>query len=212
MARGPVYSREAINDCWELFKKYNGSHFDLIEKEMRAKGWVKWSQQTLKSRGQGENRREGWIDLYNWTDSLRIYIASQQANALNSAQQLVFDIEEVRAALMKSFRTTPDAKQGGKAFSDLIYQIRDFDKLHMDALQRVAEARDTLGGFVNFWERLLEILHRIDGGDKAERELLKVSELVTAEAAKEFGEEQDGLRPATSNPAPAPVVEGNGVN
>jgi hypothetical protein len=205
------YSRQAIDDCWELFKKYNGGHFDLIETEMRAKGWVKWSRQNLISRGKDEQRKEGWPELYNWEEALRMHIASQPMAALNSAQVLVLEIDEVRKALMASLRTTPNAKQGGKAYSDLIYQHRDYCKLSIEALQKVEAARDTLGGFVSFWERLLEMLSRL-GAEKAERELLKVSEQVIEEAAKIFGEEQDGLRPATDNAEVAPVVEGSGVN
>ena len=208
---GRRYPREAINECWELYKKYNGAHFDLIEKEMRDKGWVGWSQINLITRGKGEHRREGWVDLYNWKEALRIHIASQPMAALNSAQLLVIEIEEVRKALIKTIRTTPNAKQGGKAFSDLIYQHRDYCKLSIEALQKVEAARDTLGGFVSFSERLLEILHRI-GAEKAERELLKVSEQVIEEARKEFGEEQDGLRPATTEPIAETPIEGAGVN
>lgn len=211
MARGRVYSQQAIADCWELYKKYNGGHFDLIEKEMRAKGYVKWSRQNLVSRGQGKHRREGWVDLYNWEEALRQQIASQPLAALNSAQELVLEIVTIRKSLYKTILTTPDARQGGKAYSDLIYQHRDYGKLHAELLRTLVDAKDTLGGFVSFIERLLEILNRI-GAEKAERELLKVSEQLIEEARREFGEEQDGLRPATSEPIAETPIERAGVN
>lgn len=208
MARGPVYDEKAIQECLKLYIKYGGGHFELIEQEMRAKGYVGWSRQNLVSKGKGDKgkQRLGWIERYNFERQLELYLARLPLNALNSAQLLVQEIEFVRKTVFEQLKLA--SADGGKIDRDYVWQHHNYSKLSIEALQKVQEARDTLGGFVSFWERLLEILHRI-GAQKAGLELLKVDEKVFEAARVELGEQEDGLRPAPDMAKPAAPVEGS---
>src|SRR5687768_5842556 len=151
----PHYSSEAIEHCKRLYVKFSGKQADRIEKEMHKAGWTSWRKQNLYNRGK---TRVGWIEKYGFERALEIHLAQQPTAALNNAQKLVREIEWIRQALDKEVKT-----KGVTAVDiKLLYLHRDYSKLGIDALTRVEAARDTLGGFVAFWERFIDWITDID--------------------------------------------------
>ncbi len=186
------YSNEAVEGCLRLYLRFNGQQHDRIENEMR-KTWPGWSKQNLYTRGkEGSQQKIGWIEKYGWEAALKQKLENaSKTTALTSAEQLVREIEEVR----KRIKQKIDALGAG-ADRDLIYQHRDYCKLSIDALTKVEAARDTLGGFVSFWERLLDWLPLIS--EKAARELLRVADEVIEKAAAEYGETEPNVGHSSS--------------
>lgn len=174
------YDIEAVTECEKLYLRFNGQQHDRIEHEMRRK-WPGWSKQNLYSRGD----KVGWIEKYGWESALKQKIAaSSEQGALSFDEQLIRDIDHVRQRVKAQL----DAL-GTKVDRDLVYQFRDFCKLIIDARTKLQARSDTLGGFVAFWERLLDWLPDIS--EKAARELLSVAEQILERAAAEYGETDD---------------------
>lgn len=187
---GKNYSTEAIETCKRLYLKFSGTQHDRIEQEMHRAGWPDWKKKNLYSRGKVEtgNYREGWIEKYGFKQALEIHLAQKPAAALNNAQKLVREIEFIREALDKEIKT-----KGVTAVDiKLLYLHRDYCKLCIDALTRVEAARDTLGGFVSFYERFIDWMTDIE--PKLARALLKVEDLIIARAETEFGESEETLK------------------
>jgi hypothetical protein len=184
------YGPEAIDYCFKLYLKYNGQQFGRIESEMQKAGWTGWKAQNLRSRGKGKSRKAGWIETYGWEKALKEHLAQKVAPSLDSAQALVKEIETVRKGLAAEI----DAKGVAQADKERLQLHRDYCNLSISALTKVEAARDTLSGWVNFFERLIEWGVDIDG--KFGRLLIKHSEALIARAEKEFGEEltADGRR------------------
>jgi hypothetical protein len=143
--------------------------------------WPKWSISNLYSNGNG--RSEGWIDRYNWKDMLKLHLEQRPQAALNLAQKVANEIDSIRTSLY-----TQITSQGAAAGKDAIQQHLKYCDLSIDALKRVEAGSDTLGGFANFWERLLDWLLEID--ENATRALLKVSDQILDRAAAEYGNDQ----------------------
>jgi hypothetical protein len=177
------YDDKAIEHCKRLYIKFNGKQHHRIEQEMRKAGWVGWSAKNLHNRGKGDGARVGWIEKYGFERALEIHLAQQPTAALNNAQKLVREIEYIREALDKEIKT-----KGVTAVDiKLLYLHRDYCKLCIDALTRVEAARDTLGGFVSFYERFIDWMTDIDA--RIARKLLQVEDLIIARAEKEFAED-----------------------
>lgn len=174
-----TYPPEAIEQCQRLFIRFNGKRYDLIEKEMR-KTWPGWSKKNLEDRGD----RMGWVEKYGFKKALAISITQRPTAALNSAQQLVIEVETVRAQLFSLINA-----QGANVDKEKLQLHRDYCKLHIEALTRVEAAKDTLGGFVNNWERLVDWAVDID--PKLARMLIKYSDPILARAEGELGETAD---------------------
>jgi hypothetical protein len=143
--------------------------------------WPKWSIGNLYSNGDG--RSEGWINKYKWKEALKLRLEQRPRAALNSAQQVANEIETVRTILYAQITS-----QGAAAGKDTIQQYLKYCDLSIDALKRVEAARGTLGGFADFWERLLDWLPEID--EKAARALLKISDQILNRAVAEYGRDQ----------------------
>lgn len=186
---GQHYDSDAIELCKRLYLKFSGQQHDRIEKEMQRAGYTGWRKENLYNRGKSEGSgfREGWIDKYGFKAALKIYLAQKPTAALNNAQKLVREIEWIRGQLDSEIRTKGVTGVDIK----LVYLHRDYCKLCIDALTRVEAARDTLGGFVSFYERFIDWMTDIDG--KLARQLLKVEDLVIARAEKEFDETEETL-------------------
>lgn len=176
------YDEEAIQKCFRLFLKFNGQRHEQIEQEMR-KVYPGWRRSYLYTRGQGKHQKLGWIDKFGWEKSLALHIAQKPTAALNSAQQLVNEIEEVRKQLHVRIKT-----QGPNVEKELLQLHRDYSRLSIEALTKVEAARDTLSGFVSFWERLLDWLPDIDY--RTAKGLVKFSKQILDKAEEEFGESE----------------------
>ncbi len=161
---------ECIEDAFQLYLQYNGQHFDLIEKEMQAKGWAGWRKQILFSRKlKNGDIQEGWIAKYGWEKALQLHIANKlRTNATNAAESLFLDIKQKR----ETISTKLDAD--GCNNKDLVYQHRDYCKLEIDALMKLESARENIEGFAAFFDRLLEWLPSLS--DNATKELIKIHE------------------------------------
>lgn len=176
------YNEEAVEHCFRLYLRFNGQQYDRIEQEMRRAGWQSWSKQNLTSRGE----KIGWVEKFGWKQALEQKIAaSSKAAALTSAEELVGEIEEVR----KRIKAALDAR-GPVVDRDLIYQHARYCTLSIEAQLKLEATRDTLGGFVSFWERLLDWLPEIS--ERAARELLKVADAILERAAAEYGDKTAG--------------------
>ena len=174
------YNEEAVEHCFRLYLRFNGQQHDRIEQEMRRAGWESWTKQNLYSRGD----KVGWIDKFGWKKALeqKIESASKTA-ALTSAEELVREIEEMR----KRIKVAIEARGAG-IDKDLVYQHARYCTLSIDAQLKLEATRDTLGGFVAFWERLLDWLPEMS--ERAARELLKVADQILERAAAEYGDKE----------------------
>ncbi|HEX8500779.1 MAG TPA: hypothetical protein VF659_09320 [Pyrinomonadaceae bacterium] len=178
------YNEEAVRECERLYLLFNGQQHDRVQAEMRKK-WPSWSKQNLYTRGKGSDLKIGWIDKFGWEKALELKLAlSSESVGLNADEKLVRSIEK-RLAQVEGVL---DAK-GAAVDRDLMYQFRDLAKLLIEARTKLETRRDTLGGFVAFWERLLDWLPEMN--ERAARELLKVAEQILERAAVEYGEKDD---------------------
>ena len=164
------YDQETINKCFRLYLQHNGKHHERIVAAMRKEyPWFSVSRITT------------WAGLYGWDEALKISIESQKKTALNSAEELHNEIEELRKKLYAEL-------QGTGEFDKEKYQLyRDYARLSQDQLLKVTQSRDTLGAFVAFWERLLEWLP--DYSPHALQSLLQLTEQILKRAAEEYGSE-----------------------
>jgi len=179
------YDKAAVELCESLYLRFNGQQHDRIEAEMRRAGYASWSKQNLYTRGKGSNQKIGWIEKYGWEKALtrKLELASER-KAVSADEQLVRDIEEVHRRLRDQLRATAAGTD-----RDLVYQFRDYSKLLIEARTKLEARRDTLGGFVEFWGRLLDWLPEIDA--PAARALLTVADAVLERAASEYGETEN---------------------
>jgi hypothetical protein len=177
---GVRYTNEAVQRCYELYLQFNGGQHERIETEMR-KEYPGWSKSNLYDKGKPDSKkfRPGWPKLYNWKDALALKVATSGESAATSAELLFLEIEIVRRRLAKEMAT-----KGAQADKDLVYQHRDYCKLSIDALARLEAARDNLAGFAKLWQDLLKWLPSIS--EKANRELLKVSDQIIERARLEY--------------------------
>lgn len=58
--------RDKIEDCFELYRRYNGRQHDRIEREMSLRGWPNFSRRILYDRFERGKFTPGWIAKYNW--------------------------------------------------------------------------------------------------------------------------------------------------
>lgn len=180
------YGPKAIDYCLRLYLKYNGQQHKQIEREMQKAGWEGWSAANLYNKGRGKRQRLGWIEKYRWDHALEVHLAQKvtATATLNNAEKLVREVEHVRDLLYQEISAV-----GGKVEKERIQLHRDYCNLSIAALTKVEAARDTLGAWVNFWERLQEWAVDIDA--KFGRYLIKHSEALIKRAEAEFGESAD---------------------
>src|SRR6185369_16981505 len=79
--------------------------------------------------------------------------------------------------------------QGGNVDKELLQAHRDYSRLSIDALTKVEAARDTLSGWVSFWEKLIDWMPDIDY--RTAKGLVKFSREILAKAEEEFGESEE---------------------
>lgn len=167
-----VISKEEISDCFDLYLMHNGERHDLIEQDMHRLGWTAFRKEILKSKGFGENRRDGWIDQYGWRKSLELKIATANTAARTSAESLLFEVESIRKKLFHEIEV-----QGiGRAGKDAIYQHDKYVNRSIEILAQLDKARDNYGNFVYFLQKLVAAAPQISPA-----------------LAKEICEAEDGL-------------------
>lgn len=149
---------DCIKDAFELYLKYNGERFDLIEAEMRQKGWTSFkATNSLKNRGIGANFREGWITRYGWEKSLELKIATTGVAAATSAESLLFEVESIRKKIFMEL----SIKGVGSGQKDLIYQHDKYIARTTEILASLDKARDNYANFTFFLQQLLKAATRI---------------------------------------------------
>src|SRR5436190_18809965 len=183
----PRYDEQAIEKCFRLYLRFNGQQHQRIEQEMR-KVYPGWQRSYLYTRGTGKNLKIGWIEKFGWEKALELHLVSKPTASLNNAQKLVREVEEVREKLFTKIKTEGAAQVG----KDVLYLHRDYSKLSIEALTKVEAARDTLGGFVSFYERFIDWLTDID--QKLATGILKIEDLIIDRAEQEFGETEETLK------------------
>lgn len=146
-----VTAPECINDAYELYLKYNGERFDLIEKEMRLKGWFTFDRQCLTNRGKNEHFREGWIERYGWRKSLEIYLATKARTILTSGEKLLLEVETIREKLYDRIETH------GVDNRDLVWQHDKYSQRSAEILAQIENAKDDSRDFAKFLNLLINI-------------------------------------------------------
>jgi hypothetical protein len=173
---------EQINDCFDLYLKYNGQNFPAIEKEMREKGWTQFSSQRIRKLVKGEYT--GWEADFGWKKSLEIKIATQGVTAMTSAESLLFEVETVRKKIFNQL-------QGDALNRDLVYQHDKYVARTTEILASLDRARDNYANFVFF------LTHLLQGATKVSPALAK--ELCEAEDALLEWAEREFVTDAESN-------------
>jgi len=179
------YPLDAIRQCLRFYLDHNGQQHDLIEKKMQKAGWSGWKKQNLYDRGKGKQTRLGWISKYGFEKALRIHLAQLPTPALNDAQKLVQEVGVVRELLYSEIQATAVSK----VEKERLQLHRDYCNLTISALTKVEAAKDTLGAWVHFWERLLD--WSVDIDIKLARTLKKHSQALIDRAEEEFGESEE---------------------
>lgn len=178
------YGPDAIDFALRLYLKYNGQQHDRIESEMRRAGWSGWSRKNLYTRGKGKQQRLGWIEKFGWERALQLHLAEKPTATLNDAEQLVREVKEIRQQLFRIIKA-----QGANVDKEKLQLHRDYSNLSISALTKVEAARDTLGGWVHFWERLVDWAVDVDA--KFAKVLIKYADAIIERAEKEFGETEE---------------------
>lgn len=171
-------SPECIEDAFALYLKYNGERFDLIEAEMRRKGWIGFNKRCLTNRGKGENFREGWIERYQWKKALESYQAAKIKTVLTNEEKLYQEVETIREQLFNQIQAT------GVNNRDLIYQHRDYSQRSAEILAQIEKARDISRDFAQFLSLLMTISLKIS--PTLARELCDAEEAIIKYAKDEL--------------------------
>lgn len=151
MAAADRLNPAMIDDAFDLYLKYNGERFDLIDAEMAKKGWSGFKATLrLPNRGKGDNWREGWIDKFGWKRSLEIKIATAGMAAQTSAESLLFEVETVRKKIFHEL----SSKGVGAGQKDLIYQHDKYVSRSTEILGKLNDARDNYANAVFFLQWL----------------------------------------------------------
>jgi hypothetical protein len=182
---GARYSPEAIDYCLRRYLHYNGQHYERIEQDMRRAGYVGFSRHLLSGKKRkGKADTLGWVELYGWEKALAIHLAQKPTASLNSAQQLVREVETIRQQLYEAIRA-----QGAQVDKEKLQLHRDYCNLHIAALTKVESAKDTLGAWVLFFEKFCDWAPDVD--IRLAKLLAKHSPAMIARAGKEFGETEE---------------------
>jgi hypothetical protein len=142
---------QMIKDAFDLYLKYNGQRFDLIDAEMAKLGWAGFkSNSRLKNRGKGDNFRAGWIETFGWAKSLEVRIATAGTAAQTSAESLLFEVEVIRKKIFMELET----RGVGLGSKDLIYQHDKYISRSTEILDKLNDARDNYANIVFFLQWL----------------------------------------------------------
>lgn len=168
-----------VEDCFHLYLKYQGTRFDLIEKEMRLKGWTTFNKNCLTNRGQGGNWREGWIEKYGWKNALEHHVQRAGKDFSTLAEKLYHEVETIREQLFAQIQ------QGGVNNRDLIYQHRDYTQRSAELLAQMESTENVEKHFARFFDWLLKSSLKIS--PNLARELCNAEDAIIKHAKNEFG-------------------------
>lgn len=171
-------SPECIAAAFDLYLKYNGERHDLIEKEMRLKGWIGWNKQCLSNRGIGDNFREGWIERHGWKSALAIHLTARGRTILTSGERLLAEVETIREKLFDRINTS------GVNNRDLIWQHDKYSQRSAEILKQLENAKDISRDFAQFLSFLITIAVKVS--PPLARELCNAEEAIIKHAKNEF--------------------------
>ncbi len=60
--------QQKIDECKRLYTRYGGRHHELIEKEMRVRGWTQFTRRILYTRNERGSFVPGWIERFGWRE------------------------------------------------------------------------------------------------------------------------------------------------
>lgn len=170
---------ECIEDAFELYLKYNGERFDLIEREMRLKGWLKFDKQCLQNRGIGEHFREGWIERFGWKNALEIHLTGKIKSIRSSGEKLLSEVEIIREKIFERLQTH------GVDNRDLVYQHDKYSQRSAEILEQLEKAKNDSRNFAQFLSFLINISVSIS--PNLARELCNAEDAIIKRAKEEFG-------------------------
>lgn len=173
---------ECIEDAFELYLKYNGERFDLIEREMRLKGWTTFDKQCLFNRGVGENFREGWIDRYGWRRALETYLNAKSKSLLTSGEKLLAEVETIREKIYERLQSR------GVDNRDLVWQHDKYSQRSAEILEQLEKQKDVSRDFAQFLSLLITIALKIS--PNLARELCNSEDAIIKHAKDEFASQK----------------------
>lgn len=188
---GKPVNAEEVKAAFELYLLHNGDRFDLIEREMHRRGWTGFRKSKLKSRGFGENRREGWIEKFGWENALKLKAAAAGTVAATSAESLLFEVEAIRKKLFAEI----EARGISRAGKDAIYQHDKYVNRSIEILAQLKEARDNYANFRYFLQHLLAAAPRISA--ELAITLLECEDALIDWAESEFMREDEAINDET---------------
>lgn len=169
-------SPQAIEDAFQLYLKYNGERFDLIEKEMREKGWANFSRQRIRKRVGDEYI--GWEIDFGWKSALEKYLSTKAVNFLSNAEKVYSEVETIREQLFNQILAT------GVNNRDLVWQHDKYSQRSAELLEQIEKAnRDNLN-FPEFLNFLISISMSISPA--LARELVNNEDAIIRRAKDEF--------------------------
>lgn len=169
---------QCLEDAFDLYLKYKGERFDLIERDMRLKGWS-FNKQCLKNRGKGLHFRQGWIEKYQWAKTLAIYLTAKDKTILTAGQKLLQEVEIVREQIFNHIQAS------GVSNRDLVWQHDKYVQRSAEILAQIETAANPLRDFAAFWKFLVTTSLTIS--PSLARELVNAEEAVIKRARDEFG-------------------------
>ena len=169
---------ECIEDAFALYLKYNGERFDLIEREMRLRGWHSFDKQCLSNRGKNDNFREGWIERFGWKSALAINLAAKSKNFLTNAEKVYYEVETIREKLFEQIRSS------GVNNRDLIWQHDKYAQRSAELLSSIENAKDISRDFAEFLSLLITIAVKIS--PTLARELCNAEDAIIKHAKEEL--------------------------
>lgn len=176
---------DEISDAFDLYLQFNGERFDLLEQEMRRKGWDAFKKQLLFDKGIGVNYRMGWISKYGWGNALKLKVATAGVVAATSAESLLFEVETLRKKIFIELET----RGVGPTAKDLIYQHDKYVNRSIEILAQLEKARDNYANFIFFLQHLLKASTKISPALAAE--ICQAEDALIEWAEKEFVVEEE---------------------
>lgn len=169
-------SPNQIEDAFRLYLKYNGERFDLIEREMRAMGYVNFSRQRIRKKKDGEYI--GWEIDFNWKNSLTNHLERKGRVFLTNAEKVYFEVESIREKLFEQIQ------RSGVNNRDLIWQHDKYSQRSAELLEQIEKAKAGTLNFPEFLSFLIGISLSIS--PILARELVNAEDAIIKRAKDEF--------------------------
>ena len=146
-----TYDDEAKELCFKLFLKHKGGRFDLIEQEMRAAGYPKFTKQCLL------RKDNNWIDAGNWRKGLTDYLDRVvQDKAVTDSERQLKQLCGIRDRIFDAIT------EKGVHDADLVRNYRDIAAQCTAMMARLDSGTANYAACVAAWEMMLAILPEID--------------------------------------------------